>query len=245
MPVAFAADSQMPYAAARTRFSPGQGLVLDEPYRRAHLPLIAPGHPDVIAEGGGYRMGIHAPGFSLVLPVDAEALAESPAYRDLEAALKASSFAAKIAWDLLPKRAARLHATIIGGLDVVEGRLPEPLRVALEGIPAIPYELRGLFSGNRNLGRLYLAVYPAMRAGEPAFAAVQRALGCQPNAMILMGQFNLVDHLDAGEAVALASLLDVFRETLFLTATAEEVRVLRSADDLVLDAAYTDRLRLR
>lgn len=241
----FALDTEMPYAAARTRFSPGMGLVLDESYRRAHLPLIAPWHPDVIADGGGYRMGVHAPGYSLVLPVEAEALAESPAYRDLEAALKAAPFAAKIAWDLLPKRAARLHATITGNLDVTEGRLPEPQRVALSMIPAIPYELRGLFSGNRNLGRLYLAVYPAMRAGEPAFAAVQRALGRQPNAMILMGQFNLVDHLDAGEAAALASLLDAFRETLFLTATARELRVLRSADDLVLDAAYTDQIPLR
>lgn len=240
----FAVDAEMPYAAARTRFSAGEGLRLDEPYRRAHLPLVAPGHPDVIAEGGGYRMGVHAPGSSLVLPIDAGALAESPAYRDLEAALKVSPFAAKIAWDLLPKRAARLHATIAGSLDVVEGRLPEPQREALSKIPAIPYELRGLFSGNRNLGRLYLAVYPAMRQGEPAFAAVQRALGRVPNAMILMGQFNLVDHLDAGEAVALASLLETYRDTVFLTATARDVCVLRSADDLVLDAAYTDRLSL-
>jgi len=241
----FAVDAEMPYAAARTRFPDGEGLRLDEPYRRAHLPLIAPGHPDVIAEGGGYRMGVHAPGFSLVLPVDAGALAESPAYRALEAALMASPFAAKIAWDLLPKRATRLHATVCGGLEAPEGRLSEPQRVALEGIPAIPYELRGLFSGNRNIGRLYLAVYPAMRQGEPAFAAVQRVLGCQPNAMILMGQFNLADHLDAGEAMALAGLLDTFRDTLFLTATAQELRVLRSVDDLVLDAAYTDRIRLR
>lgn len=241
----FALDTEMPYAAARTRFPAGEGLRLDEPYRRAHLPLLAPGHPDVISEGNGYRMGVHAAGSSLVLPVEADALAESPAYRDLEAALKAAPFAAKIAWDLLPKRAARLHATIAGALDVAEGRLPEPQRAALQGIPAIPFELRGLFSGNRNLGRLYLAVYPAMRRGEPAFAAVQRALGRAPNAMILMGQFNLVDHLDAGEAVALAGLLDAFRETLFLTATARELRVLRSADDLVLDAAYTDQIPLR
>lgn len=245
MSVTFAVDAEMPYATVRTRFSPGEGLRLDEPYRRAHLPLIAPEHPDVIADGGGYRMGVHAPGYSLVLPIDAEALAESPAYRDLEAALKAAPFAAKIAWDLLPKRAARLHATIAGNLEVTDGRLPEPQRAALEGIPAIPYELRGLFSGNRNLGRLYLAVYPELWADEPAFAAVQRALDRAPNAMILMGQFNLVDHLDAREAAALAGLLDVFRETLFLTATVRELGVLRSADDLVLDAAYTDRLRLR
>lgn len=240
----FATDAEMPYAAARTRFTPGEGLRLDEAYRRAHLPLIAPGHPDVIAEGGGYRMGLHAPGSSLVLPVEAEALAESPAYRDLEAALKASPFAGKIAWDLLPRRAARLHATVCGGLDAPDGRLPDAQRAALAAIPAVRFELRGLFSGNRNVGRLYLAVYPEMRAGEPAFGAVQRALGRPTNAMILMGQFNLRDHLDGAETAALAALLARFRDTLFLTATAHELSVLRSADDLVLDAAYTDRIRL-
>ena len=243
MPI-FADDSHMLYAASRTRFEPGAVFRLDEPYRLAHLPLIAPMHPDGIAEGSGYRMGVHAPSSSLVLPIDAEALSRSPNYIALEAALRASPFAAKIAWDLLPRRASRLHATLCGGLEVIEGRLSGDQRARLAAAGSVGYEVRGLFSGNRNLGRLYLAVYPELKAGEQGFAAVQRALGRSPNAMALIGQFNLTDHLDVRETGELAEILSAFRETLFLEGRADELRVLRSADDLVLDAAYTDRIVL-
>lgn len=243
MPI-FADDSVMAYAASRTQFTPGAGFALDEAYRLAHLPLIAPGHPDVIAEGEGYRMGIHAPAFSLVLPIDAATLAASESFVALEVALRASPFAAKLAWDLLPMRASRLHATLCGGLELVAGKLPPDQRARLAGVEPMRFEVRGVFSGNRNLGRLYLAVYPEMRAGEQGFATLQRALGRQPNAMFLIGLFNLVDHLDAGQAAALVQILQAFRDTLFLREPAREVRVLRSADDLVLDAAYTDCIRL-
>ncbi len=241
----FATDNDMLYAASRTVFVPGAPFRLDEAYRRAHLPLVAPGHRDVIAEGRGYVRGVHAPSLSLVLPIEAEALASSAPYVSLEAALRASPFAGKIAWDLLPKRAERLHATVAGGVNAPAGRLPDALRERIGALGGFRYQLRGLFSGNRNLGRLYLALYPQIRGGENALAPVQRALGAKPNAMFLMGQFNLVDHLTAGEAQALAALLDQMRDVVFLTATARELCVLESRDDLVLDARFTDRIALR
>lgn len=242
MPLKFTDDADMLYAACRTQLKPGDVFRLDEPYRLAHLPLVAPAHPDVIAEGGGYRMGIHAPAYSLVLPVDAKALATSEGYRALEAALRSSVLSGKIAWDVMPKRAGRLHATLCGG--VLGGSIPEAERAKITAEQPIGVEVRGLFSGNRNLGRLYLAVYPELQGGEQAFAPVQRALGRQPNALFLIGMFNLIDHLDVHETAALESLLTVFRSTLFLRAIASEVRVLCSTDDLVLDAAYTDSIML-
>lgn len=242
--ITYATDADMAYAAARTPLAPGKGLRLDEAYRLAHLPLIAPGHPDVIAEGNGYRMGMHAPGYSLVLPIDAAALAADANYRALETALRAAPFAAKIAWDILPKRADKLHATICGGLIVEDGQLPDPARERLRQLGVIPFEVRGLFSGNRNIGRLYLAVYPEMREREQAFAGVQRALGREPNAMALIGLFNLTDHLDESETAALAALLARFEHMLFLRGVADRLAVLRSADDLVLNAGFIDFVRL-
>lgn len=242
--IRYASDTEMLYAQSRTVFVPGAPFRLDQSYCRAHLPLIAPQHPDMLADGQGYRMGVHATSHSLVLPIEAEALAASAAYRALEATLRAAPFAGKIAWDLLSKRASRLHATIVGGLELVDGTLPTEICKRLAGLAPVEFELRGLFSGNRNLGRFYLAIYPEMREGEQAFAAIQRALGRAPNAMFLMGQFNLIDHLTPEEAASLAQLLDMFRDTVFLRGKARELRVLASKDDLVLDATFTERVSL-
>lgn len=237
MPRDFTTDDDMLYAASRTVFAPGARLTLDEPYRLAHLPLVAPGHADVIAEGGAYRMGVHAPTHSLVVPIDAAALGASPAYATLEARLRAAPFARKIAWDILPRRAPRLHATVLGGLA---GPVPPAeAAAALAGIEPFAFRLRGLFSGNRNLGRLYLPLYPEMRDGEHALAAVQRAFGRAPNAMFLAGQFNLTDHLDPAETAALAAIIEETRETVFLDGEIRALAVLAACDDLVLDARYT------
>ena len=55
-------DDELGYLRSRTRFTAGAGLALDETYRLAHLPLIAPCHPRVIRarEGTTYDMGRHA-----------------------------------------------------------------------------------------------------------------------------------------------------------------------------------------
>ena len=83
--VAFCGDDALAYRRSRTRFAPGEGLTLDEAYRRAHLPLVAPRHPSVIAAdvARGYAMGRHAPVFSLVLPVPAAALEAAGAWRPI------------------------------------------------------------------------------------------------------------------------------------------------------------------
>ncbi len=112
-------DAELGYERSRTAFRPGAGLALDEAYRLAHLPLVAPDHPDAIARlpGRDYERGRHGTVHSLVLPIDADALEASEPYRALEAELRASRLAAKLDWSLPPRRRARLHATICGSLS--------------------------------------------------------------------------------------------------------------------------------
>lgn len=78
-------DDELGYLASRTQFAAGKAFELDEAYRLAHLPLIAPTHPRVIARQAGalYEMGRHEPVYSLVLPISANALQDSAAYRTL------------------------------------------------------------------------------------------------------------------------------------------------------------------
>ena len=131
---------------------------------------------------------------SLVLPVpDVDHL--------IEAELRAQPFADKIAWDIVPRRRGKLHATLCGAPVVLD----EAARQALAGIGPIGVELRGLFSGTVNHGRLYLRVYPEKRDGENPLAHVQRLLGRRETGLYLVGLHNLVDDLDAREAAALAA----------------------------------------
>ncbi len=114
----FCTDGELGYRRSLTDFASGP-LLLDEPYRLAHLPLVAPNHPRVIArqEGRSYEMGVHPPIFSLVLPVDGALLAGSEPFRRLDTEMRAAPFASKIAWDILPRRSERLHATLCGTLS--------------------------------------------------------------------------------------------------------------------------------
>lgn len=56
-------DDELAYRDSRTPFVDGEGLLLDESYRLAHLPLVVPDHPRVIARRAGksYDRGRHDP----------------------------------------------------------------------------------------------------------------------------------------------------------------------------------------
>src|SRR3954451_6620931 len=97
-PIDLCSDRELGYERNRMCFEAGAGLSLDETYRLAHLPLVAPHHPHVIParEGTYYVMGCHPQVFSLVLPIPDEALLRSAAYQELNAELRAAPFAAKI-----------------------------------------------------------------------------------------------------------------------------------------------------
>ncbi|MCU4180342.1 2'-5' RNA ligase family protein [Bosea sp. BH3] len=233
----FCADSELGYRRSLTDFS--TPLLLDDSYRLAHLPLVAPEHPRLIArrEDGFYEMGRHARVFSLVLPVEDEALRASPAFVALEEELKAAPFATKIAWEILPRRSDRLHATVCGSLGLGEPPAIAPeAREALGRIEPFAVELRGLLSGNVNRGRLYLAAYPEKRDGSNRLQAVQAAFGRAPGDLWLVGLYNLKDDLDAAETAALAEIVSRWWNRPLLRFTASQLQLMGASDDLVLDA---------
>jgi hypothetical protein len=245
--IAFCEDAELGYERSRTRFQPGEGLALDDTYRLAHLPLVAPDHPRVIRtrEGSSYVMGRHERVFSLVLPVPADALLRSPAYGGLNDEMKAAPFSGKVAWDVVGRREDKLHATICGSLStglppvLEQNRLQELARFG-----PISVELRGLFSGNVNRGRLYLRAYPESRSGENVFRQMQRSLGCRETDLYVVGLYNLTDDLDAAETAALASLIDRWWDRTILRFEVDQLWLMGASDDLVLDSAVEETIPL-
>lgn len=243
----FCRDDELGYESNRTQFFPGRGLMLDDAYRLAHLPLIAPGHPSVIPTRAGstYNMGRHDCRYSLVMPIPASALLSSSAYQELERELKAACFAPKIAWSLLPQRQGKLHATICGSLSRgEESFLNERQRRRMTQIGPVQIELRGLFSGNVNVGRLYLRVYPERRNGANVCKDIQRAVDRPETSLYLVGVFNFTDDLDVVEASALNALLQRWWDRPLVNFTADHLCVLGAMDDLVLDSAVVETIPL-
>jgi len=243
----FCQDIELGYERSRTRFASGEGLILDETYRLAHLPLVAPDHPRVIRtrEGSSYMMGQHERVFSLVLPISGDLLFGSPAYRALNEALREAPFAHKIAWDLLDRRKDKLHATICGSLSSGVPPVLSPVqRQELAKIGPIHVALRGLFSGSVNRGRLYLRAYPESREGENVFRRIQRILGCRETDLYVVGLYNLIDDLYADETAVLASLIDRWWDLTILQFRVDHLWLMGACDDLVLDSAIAENVSL-
>lgn len=234
----------MDYRAASTPLPPGAALRLDRSYRLRHLPLVAPRHPDLIprVEGEDYEMGRHGEVISLVAPLDMDAIEASPIWREMERELREGPLAAKLAWDIAPRRRERMHATICGGLDL--SALPEGWRDRLAALGPIKARIGGPFSGNVNVGRLYLKLYPQMLGGVNAFYAVQEALGRRPGRLFVAGVHNLTDHLDQSETAWLASWLERRGGASIATLTLSRLWLLGSRDDLVLDARVDEEIPL-
>ncbi|HEY5793571.1 MAG TPA: hypothetical protein VIU82_01035 [Bosea sp. (in: a-proteobacteria)] len=244
---AFCNDAELGYLRSRTALPYGASLTLDEPYRLAHLPLVAPSHPGVIARQDGrfYEMGRHPRVFSLVLPIDEAKLAASEPLERLDDEMRRAPFARKIAWAVMPRRAGRLHATLCGTLSTGDAPVLDPAaRAALSRIGPFKVELRGLFSGNVNRGRLYLRLYPESRGETNPIHAIQAAFGRQPGDLYLVGLYNLTDDLDAGETAALAALIERWWDEPLLRFETTTLWLLGARDDLVLDAELADVLPL-
>ncbi|MBS0220508.1 MAG: hypothetical protein JSR91_07185 [Proteobacteria bacterium] len=245
----FCSDGELAYLASRTSFIEGKGLILDESYRLAHLPLVAPDHPRVIRQivGKPYLMGRHTAVESLVLPVSGDALQGSSAGQALEAELRAAPFGHKIAWNIAERRRDKLHATICGALASGEemAELSDRQRAALAQLGSVRVELRGLFSGNVNLGRLYLKAYPEKRNGFNMFHRIQQIMGRRETDLYVVGLYNLVDDLDPTEAAMLAGMISRWWDKPILTFRADTLWLLRAMDDLVLDGTVRETISLR
>jgi hypothetical protein len=240
-------DADLAYERSRTHFAAGAGMMLDDDYCLAHLPLVNPDHPRVIPskDGAYYRRGRHPRAFSLVLPIPGDALRQSDVFRELDGELSESPFSAKIAWRLLEERRDKLHATICGSLSVdVPPRIDPTARRELAALGPVAIELRGLFSGNVNRGRLYLRVYPERRGGRNMFHAVQRALGRPVTDLYVVGIWNLTDDLGPAEAAALSGLIERWWHRPILRLAADRLWLLGASDDLVLESSVSEVLRL-
>lgn len=238
-PVVLCDDKMLGYERSRTVFADGEGLRLDDAYCLAHLPLIAPDHPDVIPRkpGTGYEMGRHEPVSSIVIPVEYSRLLAAPAFKNLLKDLQAASFAPKIAWDLLDRRAARVHATVCRVGDIAPQK-------AMSGVRPFQIELRGLFSGQFNLGRMYLKVYPECRNGENILQDIQSRLGQPQSDLYLAGLFNFTDHLSAGETEELRAIQKNWWDRPVLTMVVDRLWLLSARDDLVLDSTVAETISL-
>ncbi len=178
MPIIYCDEEMMAYRSANRIFQPGEGIVFDEGYRLAHLPLVNAGHPAVISEvdGRDYRNGTYEKTrYALVMPISADAFLESDQVQALELAMKSSGFAPKIAWEMCELRRSRLHATLASGISEADlDRCAAAVQDRLDEIGSISVCLKGPFQGTRNTGRIYFPVYPQNIRGEDPFALVQK-----------------------------------------------------------------------
>lgn len=247
-PLTFCDDMAMTYDASRRLFAPGERLSFDESYRLAHLPLVVPGHADVIRSvpdrdyvDGRYERPRH----SLIAPVSAADLMASPVFREMEAEMRAASFAAKIHWGLCETRAATLHATIVNGL--VERDIDTCAKAVADGlrfIDAITFRLGGPFIGMKNFGRIYFPVYPQIIRGEDAFALIQDACGAPRTRFYVVGYYHLTDALDAPETHDLALLLERWRGRIMAELTLSTLTIQATNDDLALTGRPVARIEL-
>ncbi len=240
----FASDAELRHAGEQASFAPGERLTLSDDYRLCHLPLVAPGHPDVIAADAarGYAMGRHAEVLSLVAPLDPDQIEGAPTWRAMSAGLSASPLAAKIAWHVMPMRRARLHATLCGSLTA--GELASPFRERLASLEPFSLRVGGVFAGRKNAGRIYLKLHPELRDGTNMFDAVQAAFGRTPSRFYVAGVWNLTDHLDEAETAALVGWLARWRDATVAETRLDALHLLASHDDLVLDARVVEAIAL-
>lgn len=234
----FCDDTVMAYDASRRVFGPGEALAFDDAYRLAHLPLVAPGHPEIIAgkDGTDYRNGTYeTPRHSLVVPVDAGQLGTSEAFLQFETELRSFSFSDKIAWQLGHERAGKLHATIVGGLSEPDiARCTDAAAAALAPLGALSLRIGGPFLGRINTGRIYLPVYPCCHDGEDVFGLVQQACGARQTRFYVVGYFHFAAALTVAETTDLAGLVERWRHRVLAELPVRSLAVMATNDDLAL-----------
>jgi hypothetical protein len=247
--VSYCNDASLAYVAARRRFRRGEALRFDESYCLAHLPLIAPSHPAVLrtAAGTDYEDGCYASArYSLVVPVSTQELAASASFQGVDAALRSSSVAPKIDFDLCERRAAKLHVTLGSGLAPADlGTHARAVASVLNGLGALRFKLTGPFLGAKNTGRIYFPAYPECRGGEDTFGLVQDALGVARSRLYVLGYYNLIDELDAAETSALQDIVDAWAAVDLLHVQADACVIQATNDDLVLSGRALMRIDAR
>lgn len=245
--ISFCDDSQLSYDTFATKFRNDQGLKFDDSYRLAHLPLVAPDHPSIISTkpGTSYSNGVHDVVYSIAIPIPENELLSSGAFKRLLDEIKNTTFAAKLSWDTFDQRKSKLHATIYGSVSTGQAPNLEPgIYQELRSIGPFSVSIRGMFSGNLNIGRLYLKVYPEFRDGKNMCHVVQKALGSPLTDLYVIGLFNFVEELNVSEARDLNRFLSQWQDTEVMQLRLDKLWLLKSRDDLVLDGAIASSIAL-
>ncbi len=240
-------DNKLAYKLHQTDFLDGQRLTFDAAYRLAHLPLVAPDHPLVIPSkpGSNYHRGVHDLRYSIAIPVPADKLLLSESFIEFYDELKTMKFANKISWETFAQRKDKLHATICGTISSEqEPFIHQCVFDKLRSIGPIAISIRGVFSGNINIGRLYLKVYPELRDGRNMCHEIQTIFGETSTELYLVGLLNFVEELDVSETKALQELLGRWRNREFIQLSLENLWLLKSKDDLVLDGSVAKDIPL-
>lgn len=237
-------DSELSYEKYKTKFIDEHGLTFDDAYRLAHLPLVAPDHPGVIQTkpGSKYYRGVHDLTYSIAIPIPIDSLLTTENFTGLYDEIKATKFARKLSWETFAQRKNKLHATICGAMSI--GHAPDidnRIYHELSTIGPVGISIRGMFSGNMNIGRLYLKVYPELRNGKNMCHEIQRIFGSPLTDLYVVGLLNFVEELDASETRVLKKLLDRWWDIEFVRLRLENLWLLQSRDDLVLDGGV-DRI---
>ena len=231
-------DSELSYEKYKTKFVDGHGLTCDDAYRIAHLPLVAPEHPRVIPRkpGSKYYRGVHDLTYSIAIPIPIDSLFATESFTGLYDEIKATKFAHKLSWETFNQRKNKLHATICGTMSI--GRAPDidnHIYHELSAIGPVEISIRGLFSGNLNIGRLYLKVYPELRNSKNMCHEIQMIFGSPLTDLYVVGLLNFVEELYVGETRVLKKILDMWWDIEFVQLRLENLWLLKSRDDLVLD----------
>ncbi len=240
-----AQDMIMAFSSQRKRYDGSHDLRFDRHYRVAQLPLVDSNHPLAlnVDSDKNYRYGHREAKQSMIIPIDGDALFESQNLKDFVHRISNTSVGRKICWDMKRIRHEKLHATICGFSS--QSALPKLPFETIQGIHAFSFELRGLFMGNFNTGRIYICLYPECEEDTPITDRITDAIGIPANRLLLCGFLNLKEELTATEAKVLDELCSAASSIVFGSQVCEELIILESTDDLVLNSRIVDRLELR
>jgi hypothetical protein len=246
--IAFCDDSRLGYDASRRPFAPGESLAFDDSYRLAHLPLVAPQHPEIIrqVEGKDYVDGRYVLArYSLVVPVPFGGLIGSETFQAFEREMRSTTFASKINWSLCDQRSDRLHATVVNGLQESDfERCANAVEAAVSQLGPLSMRLGGPFLGRMNTGRIYLPVYPQLVAGEDAFALVQNACGARVTRFYVVGYYHLTEALNVAETEDLARIAAKWQHRVLAEMPINSFDVQATNDDLALSARIVRTIQL-
>ncbi|WP_223358863.1 hypothetical protein [Leifsonia sp. ZF2019] len=200
--------SNDPYDQMRWTPMAGEGLIFDEQYRAAHLPLVAPGHPRTLVNlnGRDYHNGWYARArVSIVADLGRPFLAQDTC-RHLLQRLATSSFAEKVAFDLIETRAPNIHCTLIGDVNPTPAQRNSANQL-LRDAPSLMPVMHGPFIGQFNRGRIYFPLEFTRCSDRGLLDAVCAVFGRNRQQFTAIGLVNLRDELDPQEAYDLAKIL--------------------------------------